>query len=125
MRLFWAQPFLFLALAAAQLAAPDWKTLNDYPNIDFTGLTAAQKNTALTVLRGTGCACGCGMMIAECRIKDPACGDSRALAEIAIKAIKENKDPKKAISESDLVKRHNAPTALLEEPIYLPIDGAP
>ena len=39
-----------------------------------------------------GCSCGCDMKIAECRIKDPACGVSKKLAGSVVKETDEGKD---------------------------------
>jgi protein-disulfide isomerase len=65
------------------------------------------------------------MKVAECRIKDPACGDSRGLAEVIVKAIREGKNPEQAVADSELVRRKSASPTLLEEAIAVPIDGAP
>jgi len=125
MRLFPAQAFLFLAVVAAQTGSVDWQTATDLPNVDMTGLTAVQKRAALKALRERACVCSCDMKVAECRMKDSSCGDSRALAEIIVKAIREKKDPEKAVADSDLVKRKSSSPTLLEAAIPLPINGAP
>src|SRR6266550_6691068 len=101
MRFRLAQALLFAALASAQ-PRPDWQAAKDLPDVDLAALTPAQKQTALKALRAQNCTCGCDMHVAECRIKDPSCGESRALAGIIVKAIREGKDPEKAIAESDL-----------------------
>src|SRR4051794_15012649 len=125
MRVYLAQASLCLAVATAQTGPSDWQTATELPNVDFTGLTPAQKKAALTVLRGESCVCGCGMHVAECRIKDPSCGDSRALAQVIVKAIRDKADPQKAVAESPVMKRRTAAPALLEEAIALPVTGAP
>jgi protein-disulfide isomerase len=125
MRLLLGQVFVVLAVAAAQPGPADWQTATTLPDVDFAGLTAAQKQSALKALRVQGCMCGCDMRLAECRVKDPSCGESRALAEIVVKAIKAGKDPEKAIAESDFVKRKSASPTLLEAAVALPVDGAP
>ena len=72
-----------LPLLAFALAAQDWKTATDLPALDMGGLTPVQKTAVLKLLREESCACTCGMKVAECRIKDPACSDSRLLAAMA------------------------------------------
>lgn len=71
--------FLVSALAAGCLAAQT-ATSSDLPGVDLSGLSAAQKTTAQKILQEQGCSCGCDMKIAECRVKDPACGYSSGLA---------------------------------------------
>src|SRR5437588_2472772 len=51
-------------LSGAALSAQDWKTTDKLPGIDFSGLSAAQKTTALKILREHGCSCGCSMKLA-------------------------------------------------------------
>jgi protein-disulfide isomerase len=125
MRLILAQGFLLLAVAAAQTGSADWQTATELPNVDMAGLTAVQKRAALKVLREQACICSCDMKVAECRMKDSSCGDSRALAEVIVKAIREGKNPEKAVADSDVVKRKSASPTLLEAAIPLPISGAP
>jgi len=117
--------FLSLALAQSPQKTEDWQKLTDLPDVDLSGLSATQKKMALAALRNEGCFCGCSLKIAECRVKDPSCGDSRNLAKIAIKAVKDGKDPKQTLAESDLVKRRTGGSRLLEDPISIPVAGAP
>jgi protein-disulfide isomerase len=65
------------------------------------------------------------MMVAECRIKDPACGDSRAIAGIIVKAVSEGKDVQQAIATSDIVTRRGGTPDLLEAPIKINTAGSP
>lgn len=118
---------LFLSIAFAQTPqkAEEWKTATDLPQVDLSGLSAAQKKAALEALRTEPCVCGCGLQLAECRTKDPSCADSRNLAAIVVKAVKEGKDPEQALADSDLVKRRSGNSKLLEDPIKIPVAGAP
>jgi protein-disulfide isomerase len=128
MRISVAQALVCLSIAFAQTEQPkavDWQKATELPNVDLSGLTPVQKRAALRALRTQPCLCGCGMQIAECRTKDSACADSRALAEIVVKAIKQGKDPQQALADSDLVKLRVAATKLLEQPVAIPIKGAP
>lgn len=116
-------------LAGAWLVAQDTGKQDALPGVDFSGLTAAQKATALKLVREQGCACGCAMKVGECRMKDPSCTYSRGLAATMIEAVK------KGGSEQDAIKAaagsqfsHPPPeqsNKLLEDPVKIPVDGAP
>lgn len=104
----------------------DWTKATDLPALDTSGLSAAQRTTLLRVLREEGCICGCSMKVAECRIKDPACRDSRTLASIAAQELKAGKNEatvRAAVRNSDIAKARRA--ALLGEPVALSLQGAP
>jgi protein-disulfide isomerase len=113
-------------LTAALLTAQDWQASPNLPAVDFTGLTSAQQALALKVLRTNGCPCGCGMKMAECRTKDPNCSFSKALAAIVVDNIRKGANEAavlKAVDASPLM--HRAAPKLLEDPVAIPIDGAP
>src|SRR5712691_7319395 len=95
---------LTVAFAQTQPKAVDWQTATNLPQIDLSGLTPVQKKAVLKALRAEACLCGCGMQIAECRVKDPSCSDSRALADIVIRAVRDGKDPQQALTNSDMVR---------------------
>jgi protein-disulfide isomerase len=114
-----------VALAQAPPKAVDWQTTTDLPQVNLSGLSPFQKKTALKAMRTQPCLCGCGFQIAECRVKDPNCGDSRSLAETVIEAVKQGRDPRQALAESVIVKRRQATAKNLEDPIPIPIAGAP
>jgi thiol-disulfide isomerase/thioredoxin len=59
----------------------------DLPGVDFTGLSAEQKQAALKRMNTDSCTCGCRMTLAQCRINDPACQTSRELAAKTVKQI--------------------------------------
>src|SRR5215475_15238410 len=82
---------LIFGVIAAALFAQEWQTLTTLNGVDFTGLTPVRKTTALKALRTMGCACGCDMKVAECRVKDPACAYSKNLSESIVGAVKEGK----------------------------------
>jgi protein-disulfide isomerase len=113
-------------LATAFLFAQDWQTSQSLPAVDFTGLTTAQKTLALKVLRSSGCPCGCGMKMAQCRTKDPSCSFSKALSGIVVDSIRKGANEAAvlaAIDASPLM--HRPAPKLLEEAVVIPIDGAP
>jgi len=97
-----ATAFLLLLPCLAQ--APDWRKAVALPAVDFAGLTPAQKQTALAVLREAPCNCQCGMKLAECRVKDPACSVSKDLAAGVIRDLKAGQAPaaiQKALADGE------------------------
>jgi hypothetical protein len=46
---------------------------NDLVMIDFSGLQAAEKQTALETANAARCTCGCGMQLAQCVATDSTC----------------------------------------------------
>lgn len=130
MQLRFAPALLCLSVVFAQTPQPPpkgeaWQTAATLPGVDLSGLTPAQKKVALEALRAQPCICGCGMQVAECRVKDPNCADSRALAASMVKAVKEGKSPRQTVAESDLVRRRTGAARLLESPVPIPVQGAP
>lgn len=126
---------LLLALSAGGLAllaqappAPvDWTTATDLPHIDLSGLSAPQKQKALEMLRSGDCPCGCGFKLAECRVKDPACSYSQGLAAVIVQGIKDGKSSAE-IAKLAAASRWGhppAPPKLLEDPVRIPLSGAP
>ncbi len=110
-RRIWFSIFAIPALCLAQAA---WQTVVDLPGVDWQGLTGPKKLTALQAMRVEGCDCGCGMKVAECRVKDPACGVSRKLAKAAVKSAGAGNPL--ATVKLDLHK---------EDPVVIPLEGTP
>jgi protein-disulfide isomerase len=126
MRLPLALAMVCLMTASAQAPkAADWQKATNLPQVDFSGLSAAERTAVLQELRKRPCLCSCGMTLAECRIKDPNCSDSRGLAQIVVKAIREGRDPQYAIEHSDLVARRTGAPNVLEKPVAIPVKGSP
>ncbi len=116
---------LFLGFSAI-LFAQDWQKATDLPGIDLSGLTAGQKTAALKILREQGCACGCDMKLAECRVKDPACSVSRNLAQVMIKGLKAGKSPAEVAGDlAELAKKGATPKPILEDAVSISTDGDP
>lgn len=116
---------LFLLAALAALAQ-DWKTADTLPGIDLGGLSAAQKTSVLKILRDHGCSCGCNMKLAQCRAVDPNCSYSKGLANTIVDAIRQGKSETDAIAAADASKwAHVKPTQLLDDPVSIPVAGAP
>jgi protein-disulfide isomerase len=115
---------LFAAVALLCLAqTPDWKKVDVLPGVDFSGLTPAQRIATLAVIRTEPCSCGCDMKVAECRMKDPACGYSRRLAAFAVRDASAGKPEAKI--RADLDKYAKEPPPVLDAPVKLNIAGAP
>jgi len=111
---------------AALLVAQEWETVSNLAGVDFTGLTAAKKSAALHALRNFDCSCGCGMKVAECRVKDPNCSYSRGLSTMIVDAIKSGKSEAAAVEEAKASKLgHKAETKLLDDPVAIPTLGSP
>jgi protein-disulfide isomerase len=117
------QIVLPLATAFLCLAQGDWKSISNLPGIDWQGLTGAKKDGALKVMQAEGCTCGCDMKIAECRIKDHACGTSRKLANTVVKATLAGKNA--AAIRADLKRVASEPEPVLDEPVKISLANAP
>ena len=115
-------------LGAVLLAAQtDWKDVTDLPGVDFSGLTAPAARALLRLLRNHDCPCGCGMKVAECRVKDPPCSWSKGLAAAMGDALRAGKNENDAIEAANASKWAHGPTPpkLLEDPVKIPIAGSP
>src|SRR3954447_8242462 len=80
-----------LLVCAAALWAQDWQNATTLNAVDLSGLTAPKTAAALKLLRDYDCSCGCGMKVAECRVKDPGCAYSKNLAATLVGAVKAGK----------------------------------
>lgn len=101
----------------------DWKTATSLNGVDFSGLTAPQRQVALNLLRTETCNCGCNFKLAECRTVDPQCAFSRRFAELIVKLASAGKSPKE-IHEA-VMRLATEPPPLLSDPIKISIDGDP
>lgn len=112
--------------AAVLLVAQEWETVSNLAGVDFAGLTPARKVHALNALRAQACTCGCGMKVAECRVKDPNCSFSRGLASVTVGAIRSGKTETAAIADSKASKFGSRPAPkLLDDPVPIPTLGSP
>ncbi len=115
-----------LLLFSGILLAQDWKTATTLPSVDFSGLSVKQKASVLKILRESGCSCGCGRTMAQCRVEDPSCSFSVGLAATVIQAIKDGKTPEKALEAANTSRFGASHTAqLLDDPVKIPLAGAP
>lgn len=111
--------------AAVLLFAQDWTTSTVLPSVDLAGLTPAQKTKVLKLLRENNCTCGCGMKMAECRMKDPNCSYSKNLAALIVDSVKHGKTEAEtlaAVKDSQWGKDHSR---TLEDPVTIPVADAP
>jgi protein-disulfide isomerase len=116
-----------LLAVALLLAQPDWKTVDNLPGVDFSGLSPVKTRALLRLLRNHDCACGCGMKVAECRVKDPNCSWSKGLSAAMADAIRAGKDENEAIAAANASKwaKGPEPPKLLEDPVTIPTAGSP
>jgi protein-disulfide isomerase len=113
--------------AALLVAQQDWRTVVNLPAVDFSGMSPVKTRALLRLLRNHDCACGCGMKVAECRVKDPTCSWSKGLAAAIGDAIRAGKDENEAIEAAKATKwaRGPEPPKLLDDPVTIPTAGAP
>jgi protein-disulfide isomerase len=116
------------ALAAALLIAQeDWKTVVQLPAVDFSGMTPLRTRALLRLLRNHDCTCGCGMKVAECRVKDPGCSYSKGIAAAMGDALRAGKNENDALEAAKASKWAHGPQPpkLLEDPVTIPTVGSP
>jgi len=113
--------------AALLVAQADWRTVDNLPGVDLSGMSPLQVGALLRLLRNHDCACGCGMKVAECRVKDPQCSWSTGLAAAMADAIRAGKDENEALEAAKASKwsKGPEPPKLLEDPVTIPTAGAP
>jgi protein-disulfide isomerase len=113
--------------AAILLAQQDWKTMVHLPAVDSSGLTPLRTRALLRLLRNHDCTCGCGMKVAECRVKDPSCSYSKGIAAAMGDALRAGKNENDAIAAAKASKWGNGPQPpkLLEDPVAIPTAGSP
>lgn len=117
---------MLIIAATALLWAQEWQTATTLNGVDFTGLTVAHKTRALHAMRVMGCACGCEMKVAECRVKDPACAFSKGLSSEIVAAVKAGKTEMAAIDAAKASKfGHREAPKLLEDAVAIPTQGSP
>jgi protein-disulfide isomerase len=128
MRCFFRFAALLALVCLALPAQTDWNAATDLPNVDFTGLTSTQKEEALRILRGESCTCGCNMKLAQCRMVDPPCGDSRALASIVVEGVRNHRTADQiheALVTSAIAKMRANQNRILGDPMDIDTAGAP
>jgi protein-disulfide isomerase len=118
------QAFGFLFLGALCLAQTgDWRTTDEIPGVDWHNINGAKKAAAMKFIRTEHCTCGCDMMMAECRMKDPTCSYSRKEASLAMKLFAEGKNADEVRAE--IKKVAGEPPPVLEDPVQISTAGDP
>jgi protein-disulfide isomerase len=112
-----------LFVAVLCLGQATWQAETNPPGVDWGGLSAAKKQAALRVMQTEGCACGCDMKIAECRVKDPTCGVSRKLAKAVVAGTVSGKNTTEL--KAELKRVANEPSPVFEDPVKISLTGAP
>ncbi len=115
-------------LGTLWLQAQEWDKATVLPAVDLNGLSPTQKTLALKLLRNEGCTCGCSMKVAECRVKDPTCAYSKALAAVVVQGVKAGKNEaevRAAVLASPMGKTKSAETRLLSDKVKINVTGAP
>ena len=118
----------YILFIASLAYGQQWKTGAELPNVEWKTATPAQKQKALKVMREFGCTCACNMKVAQCRVEDPPCSQSKALASIAISgaiAGMTEADIAKSLANSDFAKRASQRDKVLLDPIDIPIANSP
>jgi protein-disulfide isomerase len=121
---------VFLLPVAAQTppGGAAWVTATDLPGVDLSKLTAAQKQKALKSLREEMCTCGCQMRVAECRVVDPPCTDSKTLAQMIVDGVVAGHTAAQIhndLTNSRLAKLRASQNRILGDPESIPVAGAP
>ena len=108
------------------LFAQSWQTAVELPAVDLSELSATQKSAVLKMLREQDCNCGCNLKIAECRMKDPKCGYSRALAAAVAREFKAGKSADQVYGIlAELQKQGPVQPRVLENAVAIPVKGRP
>jgi len=123
-RAYWL-PTLLLA-STVLLIAQDWQTATSLAGVELGGLTPPLKQRALHALRVYDCSCGCGMKVAECRVKDPGCTYSKGLSATVVESIRKGKTEAAALADAKASRYgHRPEPKVLEDPVPIPTLGAP
>lgn len=124
-----AQRIAGLTIASGLLLfAQDWTTATSLPHVDMTGLTPAQQTKVLKLLRANPCTCGCGMKMAECRMKDSSCSYSKGMAAAIVDAVRHGKSDTEALAAAAATRWGHGPASHskpLEDPIAIATGNAP
>jgi len=82
---------LFLPSASVAQTQGPVTDVSRIKEIDWTGMSDAQKKTALKLMNANGCNCRCKMTVAACRASDETCRRSLIFARTIIDALREGK----------------------------------
>lgn len=117
---------LGVGLGGLILAQQTWQTATELPGIEMTGLSATQKAAVLKMVREQDCNCGCTLKLAECRVKDPNCSYSKGLTSAVVQQFATGKTAEQAYAVlKELQKDGPVRAKILEDPVSIPVTGAP
>lgn len=117
-----------LFIIALALFAQTWATKTDLPDVVWGAATPVQKQRGLKVLRTVDCTCGCSMKLAQCRVEDPACAQSKTLANLIAKSAagdRSEAEMTRFIANTDLAKHATMRSKVLWDPVEIPVKGVP
>jgi protein-disulfide isomerase len=118
-------PALLFACTAA-LVAQEWQTVTTLPGVELKGLTPGATSRALHALRAYDCTCGCGMKVAECRIKDPGCAYSKGIAATVVESLRKGKSEAAAVADAKASRfGQKREPKTLDDAVAIPTAGAP
>jgi len=70
--------------------------ISDVPNVDFSGLSPAQKEEAVKILNERRCTCNCNMTLAQCRRDDRSCPRSPVIVARFLDLVRKGTPPAQA-----------------------------
>ncbi len=115
-----------ILFGVATVYGQEWQTATRLSEVDLSGLDQVQTPAVLKMLRENDCNCGCNLKIAECRVKDPQCSYSKALANTVAREFRAGKTADQAYAAlRELQKQGPVRPKLLEDPVQLSVAGAP
>jgi thiol-disulfide isomerase/thioredoxin len=79
---------------------------SELPGVDFSKLTAEQKEAALHRFNAEGCTCGCNFTLAQCRIYDRNCAISKSRTEKIVEEVRGGSKQKTAPPENPGASSH-------------------
>jgi thiol-disulfide isomerase/thioredoxin len=68
----------------SRVNADDIAQMKEIPGVDLSRVPAGKRAEVLQALNTDSCTCGCGLTIAKCRVDDPSCTISPALAKTIV-----------------------------------------
>ena len=117
-----------LILIALSLSAQTWNTKTDLPDVTWGAATPVQKQRGLKVLRALDCTCGCNLKLAQCRVEDPSCSQSKMLANLVAKTAagdRSESEMTRLVANTDLAKRATMRNRVLWDAVEIPTKGVP
>lgn len=83
-----------------QIFPANVKNAKSLPGVDMSHLTAGQRKAALTQMNQMRCTCGCDYTVAQCRLLDSSCPNSKAEAKQVVQQVSGRGKPAAAPTKS-------------------------